>query len=152
ARRRLLRRGRARGSQRQGHVAERAPPLRRHPPRPGQGQPSARAHRARRGPRRLPGRARRRRRDAGRLAGDLPHPAGGAGGHRPELTVAPRWLTRALAAIEPTDRRATLTALLIAIAAGSLWWLASPRFDVWPLAWIAPAPLVWLIDRAPTGK
>lgn len=61
-------------------------------------------------------------------------------------------LTGALDSIATAGRRPTLIALAVAAVAGSLWWLASPRFDLWPLAWIAPAPLVWLIDRAPTPK
>jgi apolipoprotein N-acyltransferase len=54
--------------------------------------------------------------------------------------------------IDGTGRRPTSIALAVAVLAGSLWWLASPRFDLWPLAWLAPAPLLWLIDRAPSPK
>lgn len=55
-------------------------------------------------------------------------------------------------AIATRGRRPTLIALAVALAAGALWVLAAPPLDLWPLAWLAPAPLLWLIDRAPSNK
>lgn len=37
----------------------------------------------------------------------------------------------------------------LAAASGLLWVLASPPFGLWPLGWIAMAPLLWGIARAP---
>lgn len=48
--------------------------------------------------------------------------------------------------------RDTALSCAIAAASGALWFLAAPDFDLWPLAWLAPAPLCWLIDRAPTPR
>ncbi len=55
-------------------------------------------------------------------------------------------------AIATRGRRPTMIALAVAIAAGALWALAAPPLDLWPLAWLAPVPLLWLIDRAPSNK
>lgn len=59
-----------------------------------------------------------------------------------------RWL--ALPA-EP-GRRGTLIACAAAIAGGLLWVLAAPPIGWWPLAWLAPLPTLWVIDRAPTAR
>jgi len=40
----------------------------------------------------------------------------------------------------------------LAALTGALWVIASPPFGVWPLAWIAMVPLLWLIDRAPRAS
>ncbi len=50
------------------------------------------------------------------------------------------------------DRPGWLVALPVVLISGLLWVLAAPAWDLWPLAWLAPAPLVWVIDRAPTPR
>ncbi len=44
--------------------------------------------------------------------------------------------------------------LLLGLAAltGPLWFLASPNFDLWPLAWVANVPLLFAIERAATTR
>lgn len=49
-------------------------------------------------------------------------------------------------------RIGTLVACAAAIAGGLLWVLAAPPIGLWPLAWLAPLPTVWAIDRAPTAR
>ncbi len=49
-------------------------------------------------------------------------------------------------------RRATLAQLGVAAASGLLTVLASPPFGLWPLGWIAFAPLLWLVSRAPRAS
>ena len=39
-----------------------------------------------------------------------------------------------------------------AVLGGVLWVLAAPPIGLWPLAWIAAAPTLWAIDRAPTAR
>lgn len=51
-----------------------------------------------------------------------------------------------------TDRAATALCAVIALATGSLWVLASADFDIWPLAYLAIIPSLWLIERAPTTR
>ena len=50
------------------------------------------------------------------------------------------------------DRKATAFTLLVALLSGLAWVLAAPNFDLWPLAWIAAAPLCWLVDRAASPR
>jgi apolipoprotein N-acyltransferase len=51
-----------------------------------------------------------------------------------------------------TDRKATLTCLAIAAAAGLAWVVAAPPMGVWPLGWVALAPTLWLVDHAATPR
>lgn len=51
-----------------------------------------------------------------------------------------------------TDRAATLVCIAVAALSGSMWVLSSADFDIWPLAWIAMVPLLWLIERAPSRR
>jgi apolipoprotein N-acyltransferase len=51
-----------------------------------------------------------------------------------------------------TDRRGTLAQLGVASLSGVLWFLAAPPFDLWPLAWIAMLPLVWLWSHVKTAR
>lgn len=37
--------------------------------------------------------------------------------------------------------------LWLALAGSLLLWLSFPRFDLWPLAWIAPLPWLWLVQK-----
>jgi apolipoprotein N-acyltransferase len=50
------------------------------------------------------------------------------------------------------SRRELLVGLALATASGSLWFFATADFDVWPLAWVAAAPLLWGIERASTTR
>ncbi len=50
------------------------------------------------------------------------------------------------------DRKATIIAILVALVAGLAWALAAPAFDLWPLAWVAAAPLCWIVDRAASPR
>ncbi len=49
-------------------------------------------------------------------------------------------------------RPGLLAGAAAAILGGLLWVLASPPIGVWPLAWLAPLPTLWAIDRAPTAR
>jgi len=40
----------------------------------------------------------------------------------------------------------------LCVLSGALWFLACADNDIWPLAWIAMIPCLWLIDTAPTRK
>ncbi|MCL4228995.1 MAG: apolipoprotein N-acyltransferase [Myxococcales bacterium] len=40
----------------------------------------------------------------------------------------------------------------LAVVGGLLWVLAAPPFGLWPLAWLAAAPTLIAIDRAPTPR
>lgn len=51
-----------------------------------------------------------------------------------------------------TGREATARNTAVALAAGIMWVLASADFDIWPLAYVAIIPTLWLIDRAPTRR
>jgi apolipoprotein N-acyltransferase len=51
-----------------------------------------------------------------------------------------------------TDRAATAFAVTVAAISGAMWFLACADFDIWPLAWIAMVPGLWLIERAPTRR
>ena len=48
------------------------------------------------------------------------------------------------AAIPSESRQASRTALYLSLAAGVLLWASFPPLDLWPLAWIAPAPWFFL--------
>jgi len=51
-----------------------------------------------------------------------------------------------------TGRRDAALAYGLSALSGAMWVLAAPRFDLWPLAWIAVTPLLWVVDRAPTAR
>ncbi len=51
-----------------------------------------------------------------------------------------------------TDRRGAAIAYAVAALSGAMWILAAPRFDLWPLAWVAIAPLLWIVDRSPSPR
>src|SRR5688572_22771177 len=51
-----------------------------------------------------------------------------------------------------TGRRATLAQLGVCAVAALLWMLAAPPFDLWPLAWIAMLPTIWMWARAKTAR
>jgi apolipoprotein N-acyltransferase len=40
----------------------------------------------------------------------------------------------------------------LCVLSGCMWFLSCADFDIWPLAWIAMVPCLWLIDTAPTRK
>jgi apolipoprotein N-acyltransferase len=44
-------------------------------------------------------------------------------------------------------QRATLAAAVAATLTGVMWFLASADFDIWPLAYVAMVPLLWVIDK-----
>lgn len=44
------------------------------------------------------------------------------------------------------------TTLLLAISAAILLWLSQPPLEIWPLAFVAITPLLWLIDHWPDGR
>jgi len=52
-----------------------------------------------------------------------------------------------LAADNQEQSTSTWLALLICVASGSGWWLATADFDIWPLGWVTSAPLFWLCAR-----
>jgi apolipoprotein N-acyltransferase len=54
------------------------------------------------------------------------------------------------AATRPPLSRRDGYALVLAVLSGVLWVLACADIDIWPLAWIAMVPSLWVIDRAPT--
>src|SRR5690606_3103289 len=116
-----------------------------------------------RGARRARGRRRRARcgrRDAGRLAGDVHHPARGAArggpGRKPAVSgkargkPAPRPSWREAAA--GTERASLLIGVVAAALSGSMWFLASADIDIWPLAYVAMVPALWVIDAAATRR
>ena len=49
-------------------------------------------------------------------------------------------------------RVGTAVGCAAAIVGGLLWVLAAPPIGLWPLAWLAPAPTLWAIDRAATPR
>ncbi|HUQ06494.1 MAG TPA: hypothetical protein VM261_28520, partial [Kofleriaceae bacterium] len=49
-------------------------------------------------------------------------------------------------------RPGTIAGAAYAVLGGILWVLASPPIGLWPLAWIAAAPTIVAIDRAPTPR
>lgn len=51
-----------------------------------------------------------------------------------------------------TDLGSVLISLLLAVLSGSMWFIATADFDIWPLAYVALLPLLWLIARAPTRR
>ena len=61
-------------------------------------------------------------------------------------------LKRALDLPARPGRTGTLVACALAILGGLLWTLAAPPIGLWPLAWIAAVPTIWVIDRAPTAR
>lgn len=40
----------------------------------------------------------------------------------------------------------------VSILSGCLWFLACADFDIWPLAWVAMIPSMWVIENAPTRR
>ncbi|HVV85767.1 MAG TPA: apolipoprotein N-acyltransferase [Kofleriaceae bacterium] len=48
--------------------------------------------------------------------------------------------------------RATQVACAAAIVGGLLWTLAAPPIGLWPIAWLAALPTLWVIDQAPTRR
>ncbi|MEZ4399733.1 MAG: apolipoprotein N-acyltransferase [Kofleriaceae bacterium] len=57
-----------------------------------------------------------------------------------------------LAAPARPGRAGWLAGLAAAVASGVLWILASPPYGVWLLGWLAPWPVAWAIDQAPTPR
>jgi apolipoprotein N-acyltransferase len=51
-----------------------------------------------------------------------------------------------------TDLNATAVSIGAAILSGCLWFLACADFDIWPFAWFAMLPALWIIERAPTRR
>lgn len=49
-------------------------------------------------------------------------------------------------------RVGTAVGCAAAIVGGLLWVLAAPPIGVWPVAWLAPLPTLWAIDRAATPR
>ena len=60
----------------------------------------------------------------------------------------PRWLDLP----GQPGRVGTAVGCAAAIVGGLLWVLAAPPIGLWPLAWLAPAPTLWAIDRAATAR
>lgn len=50
------------------------------------------------------------------------------------------------------SRAAVIACVLVAVVSGAMWVLASADFDIWPLAYVAMVPGLWLIERAPTRR
>jgi apolipoprotein N-acyltransferase len=48
--------------------------------------------------------------------------------------------------------RDTLKRLVLAGAAGTLMFMSCERWNIWPFAWFAMVPLLWLLDRVETGR
>src|SRR5262245_31736709 len=48
--------------------------------------------------------------------------------------------------------KTTLQEIGICVGAGLLWMLAAPPFDLWPLAFLAMLPPIWLWARAKTAR
>jgi apolipoprotein N-acyltransferase len=48
--------------------------------------------------------------------------------------------------------RREIALLGLAGLTGPLWFLAAPRFDLWPLAWVANVPLLFAIEGAATAR
>jgi apolipoprotein N-acyltransferase len=56
------------------------------------------------------------------------------------------------AAVPAPPRTSPWLFVLAAVASGCAWFLASPTYDLWPLAYLAALPLFFVIERAPTAK
>ncbi len=52
----------------------------------------------------------------------------------------------------PRDPYGPWAAVGVAVLSGCLWFLSCADFDIWPLAWIAMVPGIWVIERAPTRR
>jgi apolipoprotein N-acyltransferase len=65
------------------------------------------------------------------------------------LKVDPRKDTR-LSSIKQPRRGLAPAYLISASLSGIMWFLACPRFDIWPLAWVAMLPSLFAIERAST--
>ncbi len=61
-------------------------------------------------------------------------------------------LARWLALPARADRTGTTVACVAALLGGLMWVLAAPPIGLWPVAWLAGLPTVWIIDRAPTRR
>jgi apolipoprotein N-acyltransferase len=48
--------------------------------------------------------------------------------------------------------RQLLLSLALATASGVLWFLSCADFDIWPLAWFAMVPALWVLERAPSRR
>jgi apolipoprotein N-acyltransferase len=66
--------------------------------------------------------------------------------------VKKHWFDPLLAAPTKPGRPGTLAGAGYAVFGGILWVLASPPIGLWPLAWVAAAPTLVAIDRAPTPR
>jgi len=64
--------------------------------------------------------------------------------------AAPAAAQRPAGAAAPGPRLPSWAAFGLALASGSLWFLASPPFDLAGLAWVAMLPLLYAIQSAPT--
>jgi apolipoprotein N-acyltransferase len=53
---------------------------------------------------------------------------------------------------EPKERFERLRWLAISALSGTLWFLATASFDIWPLGWIAAVPALYALERASTNK
>lgn len=62
------------------------------------------------------------------------------------------WFDPLLAAPAKPGRAGTLAGAGYAVLGGMLWVLASPPIGLWPLAFLAAAPTLVAIDRAPTPR
>jgi len=63
----------------------------------------------------------------------------------PELSAPARRKTL----IDPTN---TWHAIALSLLSGVLWFLGCADFDIWPLAWFASVPSLWVIVKAPTRR
>src|SRR5690606_3541480 len=142
---------------------EEPPPLRRQPPHARQGQPPEGVGRARRAGVAAAGRrARRRWRDPGHPAGDLPcRPARPrrARSYRANRAIRARQAVMKRRRYDPLleapsrpGRAGAIAGAAYAVLGGILWVLASPPVGLWPLAFVAAAPTLVAIDRAPTPR
>lgn len=55
-------------------------------------------------------------------------------------------------ATEPSPPHNTWLALGLSVLSGVLWFLACADWDIWPLAWVAMVPSLWVIHTAPTRR
>lgn len=86
--------------------------------------------------------------EAAASGGDVTGSAEAEAAAPPALELGPAG--RLLARLSPRQRAWALP--LLALASGVVWFLGAPKFDLWPLGWVAMIPGLLAIEAAPTTR